>query len=739
MSVSKTELEQTLKSASTSIIPQLFKQNWNWHFEPLNDLGTISVHILAEEGKLDFLTTLLREDPRLLNKCDKKNQTALHYAARKGHAEIVMLLLHFGIDFEKKVIAPNENDHEKTALDYAKQAAQEKCVEIIELALLKKAIKTNNLELIQSSVRALATNPDTFFAKDNLAPIHLAVIKDNSTLVSLLVTINPTLINLSDINGLTPLHWAVLKNHSTVVKLLVDKGANINQTTNKNMGKKTALLLAREKGHFKCEEILQEAHFKSSPHNLLKACEEGWVNIARYRTENCPVNTIYSPYHPIHIAAEHGHLDIIKLLIKWNPAVLHIENMVGHKALFFAILGNQDHVVEFLIDKEPFELDLANSESWENLLRTAGGKNRITNLLILKKLGSNIEEIPSFITSADQAMDMLILEPSLDSTLLQNPKILNLLQKSEKIKMNEENIEYYYSPNPVEKKQRRYSFYARIEKETKTVSLYSPTKELGTGSCGKVSLFRSKDGKTLAVKSLKNSLPKKSDACKYSKIGRELAFTQKANPNLAFSAFEFFDCGQYNYRFIMPYFKGYSARKAFAEAGSSHFLIAQIVLKIVQVLQQVHTRGILHGDINFKNIRIQLEPTISVRFIDWGLSYSLDAAEALQGPERKWSPPELCSEYNQEKVKPLPSQDVYSLGFMLDNIFASLPLREFLDFPSISWFIEKSLSILPEERPELELFNQLLSKEIYNYQNGGIEFSSLKSSSNINSLWTGHL
>ena len=61
----------------------------------------------VKNGELDTVRKLLAAEPGLVSARDAEESTPLHYAAWKGHAEVVAALLDAGADMQ----AHNRNDH----------------------------------------------------------------------------------------------------------------------------------------------------------------------------------------------------------------------------------------------------------------------------------------------------------------------------------------------------------------------------------------------------------------------------------------------------------------------------------------------------------------------------------------------------------------------------------------------------------------------------------------------------
>ena len=77
------------------------------------------IHIAAGIGNLDIIKLLLEKRPELLNQTDHFGQTALLWAASRGHVDIVSYLIELSADLSFATKAPNHPNHGRTALDWA--------------------------------------------------------------------------------------------------------------------------------------------------------------------------------------------------------------------------------------------------------------------------------------------------------------------------------------------------------------------------------------------------------------------------------------------------------------------------------------------------------------------------------------------------------------------------------------------------------------------------------------------
>ncbi|MBD3273629.1 hypothetical protein GF385_04755, partial [Candidatus Dependentiae bacterium] len=156
--------------------------------------------------------------------------TPLHFAAEKGHQEIVKILLARGADFSAK------DKFKNTPLYYAAKKGHQ---DIVKMLLDKDANPSSDAE--------------NYF---KYTPLHAAAEKGNKEVVEILLVKKGVDLSASDRYGNTPLHLAAENGHQDIVKMLLDKGAD---SSAKNENKYTPLHLAAKKGHLEIVKILVKA------------------------------------------------------------------------------------------------------------------------------------------------------------------------------------------------------------------------------------------------------------------------------------------------------------------------------------------------------------------------------------------------------------------------------------------------------------------------------------------------
>jgi len=231
------------------------------------DARVAAIHISAYNGNSGVVRLLCQEYGVDAN-CSTsetieepiKGITALEWAARKGHVEVVKALL------------DNQADANASYTDGVTPlltAAYEGHAEVVKLLLENKA-----------DVNATDT--------DGVTPLYIAVQNGHTEVVKLLLD-NKADVNASKHNGVTPIFVAAQVGHTEVVKLLIDNKADVNASRH-NGGH--PLHIAAQNGHTEVVKLLIK--------------NKADVNASR-QTDGVT---------PLYIAAQNGHTEVVKLLLE---------------------------------------------------------------------------------------------------------------------------------------------------------------------------------------------------------------------------------------------------------------------------------------------------------------------------------------------------------------------------------------------------------------------------------------
>jgi ankyrin repeat protein len=260
---------------------------------------------------------MLLEHGADVNTKDDFGITPLHWAADKGHVEVVKLLLERGAD-------PNAKSNYSwtsgwTPLHYA---ADKGHIEVVE-ALLKHGADVNAKD------------------KDGKTPLHVASVRGDVNIVKLLLErgADP---NARDGNGETPLHWAASKGHVEVVEVLLEYGADINikdRDGRTPLHVASAAYRAPEWDYVDAIELLLEhgadpnARDGNGETPLHKASASGNVEVVEVLLKhgadvNAKDNYGNTPLHKASVSYHIGVAEVLKVLLE-HGADLNAENKYG--------------------------------------------------------------------------------------------------------------------------------------------------------------------------------------------------------------------------------------------------------------------------------------------------------------------------------------------------------------------------------------------------------------------------
>ena len=239
-----------------------------------------AIHIAAYSGNAGVVRLLCQEygvdvncsTSETLEEIPKKGITPLEWAARKGHQDVVKVLL----DNNADVNASRHTDG-ATALYVA---AQNGHGEVVKL-------------LIDKSADVNASR----HTDDGSTALYVAAQNGHGEVVKLLLDNNADVNASCTDDGSTALYAAAQKGHAEVVKLLLDNNAEVNSRFSDDWY--TALYVAAENGHAKVVKILLG--------------NKADVNASRHR-EASYTKAFTKGERPIDAARRNRHFDIVKLL-----------------------------------------------------------------------------------------------------------------------------------------------------------------------------------------------------------------------------------------------------------------------------------------------------------------------------------------------------------------------------------------------------------------------------------------
>ena len=392
---------------------EIFNQSGGKFVDDIKDNDIKSVGILI--GRFPHLVN------EVLNDDSKQKIKPLHLASKKGHIEIVKLLIDNGAELEARMtdgttplhLASLHNQLPVVELLLAKgvninvekesgrtplySACEKNNVEIVN-ALLKKganpniirhipqkyndsplrlAIRNCNLDIIKLLIQYGATEVDNHYSgfincdenvgkylidKFNFSKLLLDTnLYKNINKFKIVLENNPNVHILDDVNSNTALHVACISNNTEAVQLLLERDVNANLS---NKDGNTPLLIACSHGNLDIVKLL-----------LKRAVT---VNLS---------NKVGST--PLQIACLKGNLEIVKLLLE-SKADVNVLDKDGKSPLLFACYSGNLEIVKLLLEYKA-DVNVSNKDGITPLIYACSKDNlKMVKLLLEYKADVNV-------------------------------------------------------------------------------------------------------------------------------------------------------------------------------------------------------------------------------------------------------------------------------------------------------------------------------------------------------------
>jgi ankyrin repeat protein len=350
------------------------------------------LHLAARHGHAEVVKILLEHKAPLSSSAGTSKHVPLHVASMYGHAAIVRLLLDGGAD------ANVRNADKTNAMGCACMTGNHKVVEILAEAGCDMAIEkpgdwspltiVAGEGFVNSARFLLEKKANTEVeGQSNWTPLRYAALKGhvelcrlllenranantlsggapilgesasrgNLEVVKLLVE-NGAAVDAVDFKGWTALQKASEKGHVSIVTYLLDHDADINHT---NEDGDTSILLASEASF---AELVQLLITRGA--DLHCTDTDGWtpIHLSSYHAETTRVliengadaNRIANYYTPLFLAAKGNHIEVVKVLLSFNPdlEIQHDDDSysTGYTALTIATVNGYTDVVRLLLE-----------------------------------------------------------------------------------------------------------------------------------------------------------------------------------------------------------------------------------------------------------------------------------------------------------------------------------------------------------------------------------------------------
>ncbi|KAK6284489.1 hypothetical protein POUND7_003441 [Theobroma cacao] len=364
-------------------------------------------------------SSLVRKKKGILERRDPSSNTALHLAARFGHADLVKEIVKLCPD-----LVLSENERQETPLH---EACRQGNAEVVTLLFESNPVAATKLNNENQSPFLLACRNGHLnvvklmlreswlmeFEEDRVdsTPLHVAVSGGHINIINELLRVRPHFARKTNKKGLSPLHYASSRGHLETTKLLLSHDPDL--ALQFDIDGHTPLHLAAINGYM----TILEAFLSSSPTSIGYLTRDG--------------ETVF------HLAIRFGKYNAFLLLARFFnfTNLLRQQDGFGNTILHLAVLRENYQSVKYIIDTTAVDINHQNLKGYTalDILEHAGvdAENKQLKALLQRAGGKSSKEFspltpdikqinPSMVTLENprdeiQEKELKVFHPGLDS------------------------------------------------------------------------------------------------------------------------------------------------------------------------------------------------------------------------------------------------------------------------------------------------------------------------------------
>ncbi|XVF03985.1 hypothetical protein REPUB_Repub05bG0041500 [Reevesia pubescens] len=323
-----------------------------------------ALHIAARFGHASLVREMIKRKPSLVLSTNLKGETPVHIASRAGHEKIVNSFIDSVKDFSNIYIArirdiygntplhgSVKNKHSEVVLALSRQDVQS--LELVNDAGESPLSIAIDLRYVGIANDIIDLNSRTLLFKslNGQTALHVAVLRRDIGTMRKVLQKYPSSVHQHDEKLRTPLHYAAALNDHNMVKAIIRKDTWTAYTRDEN--RQIPLHLAAENGQ---ENLLKalvdpcpdsiEILDKDQRNILHLAAKSGNFDAVSYILNELPVTEVEDLVNspdvdgntPLHLAAANIHSDVVRLLLRNSMVEIRALNNDNRSALAVLIL-----------------------------------------------------------------------------------------------------------------------------------------------------------------------------------------------------------------------------------------------------------------------------------------------------------------------------------------------------------------------------------------------------------------
>jgi len=287
----------------------------------------VGIHQAALNGDLAKVKEFLKKDAQLIDADGRNNKEPLHWAAERGHLEVVEFLISKGADMNAK------NVEDETPLHYA---AGYGYLDVVKLLVSKSA----------------AVNAKT---KNGSTPVSYAASQNRVDIVKFLMEKGAD-VTATEVDGYNILHHSAWEGSKEMIELFISKGVPVDAQTKTG---RTPLQMAAMGGNLEVAKVLiakgADVNHKGEEDwpPLYLAVKRGHKNLVPLLLESgakADIKQEKNRQTPLHLAAMQGYGEIAAMLLE-KGADPNAKDDNGRTPLYYACRYSNKKAAKILLSK----------------------------------------------------------------------------------------------------------------------------------------------------------------------------------------------------------------------------------------------------------------------------------------------------------------------------------------------------------------------------------------------------